>query len=105
MVTSPATTTPLFSTRSRTSQIETRSVSSSAHSSGMNLSPPGVFSRCVTANHLLYGGLVEAPPKLLQPLQPGDLRLSVNQRLLLFRERPRSEEHTSELQSLRHLVC
>src|ERR1035437_7533347 len=48
MVTSPATTTPLFSTRSRTSQTDTRSLSSSAHSSGVNPSSPGVVSRCVT---------------------------------------------------------
>src|SRR5262245_64645625 len=56
------------------------------------------------------------PPADEQPPPAGALRSGAWQRLVLesqtvplgqslFKVQPRSEEHTSELQSLRHLVC
>src|SRR5262245_63962538 len=40
------------------------------------------------------------PPAIRQTKNP-----TANQSIFIFQSKPRSEEHTSELQSLRHLVC
>src|SRR5258705_3444401 len=56
------------------------------------------------------GGFMEPTPELLAQLEREDLeqarRMTPEQRMLAGAELfDRSEEHTSELQSLRHLVC
>src|SRR5258705_2049714 len=66
-------------------------------------SSQGEFIQWLDADDLL------APDKISKQLAKLD-RCQSNRTLLSgawahFRSRPRSEEHTSELQSLRHLVC
>src|ERR1039458_5799066 len=51
---------------------------------------------------LMHRDVVDADANVLR-IQRGDNRLPINPKL--FQHQKRSEEHTSELQSLRHLVC
>src|SRR5258705_10124078 len=61
--------------------------------------------RAVEAGQVRPGRLDTFRYHQIHHRRPGESTLRLDGRVSVLRPKPRSEEHTSELQSLRHLVC